>query len=448
MVRSALTVPSDSANRSSTAKKDIQTISISNTSEIVFDENTPYSTSSFTISKQYRRNITYSQDMNFSIGPVNIPVGLVFRSHETGNSYIQRSAEDGLEESRNPSSIGYLWHSVGLGLRAADALQFYAAQTGASSEGPSGNGSVVIDHLRYGAGAIRSSAYSIWREGREARSPGRLLLGGLDESAYVAPLNNVPTTIVNMTNIPDWKSPGLAVNSTFLSIKALGQESVALDFPSQQTMLGPGNGIWLPYTLGRRMFDLLGANLTVIGNFEKYNLTERYKVTVSRPIVPCSYLTNTTTLEFGFTGTNLTVFVLISDLTVKLPDTVDGADSCYLTISASQYDDGIVALGEDMLKSLYRVYDLQNQVISLALTDFAANRTRSIKPIPAEGGVAAMGLSVSAGGSGNGSGSGAGGGGGAAGNNSGSGAMSLSMGSGHSAAFASFGALAVLMFWL
>jgi len=64
-----------------------------------------------------------------------------------------------------------------------------------------------------------------------------------------------------------------------------------------------------------------------------------------------------------------------------------------VVILASPDDESPALFGEEVLRSLYRVYDLENEVISIAFTDFNATNIRSIKPIPAQGGVSAMNLS-------------------------------------------------------
>lgn len=415
--QAALTIEiPDTASHSSSAFVGGQTISITNTSEIIFDDGFPGSTPTRTLSRPFRRNITYSDDTNATIAGVPLPTGLNFRSFEL----LESIQEIPNAESGFPIPIPYFSHTIGLGFRATSPKYFWAVQSGLEPANGQGNASVIVDEL-LSQDIIRSNTYSIWRDTAEKGSPGQVLLGGLDESAFTAPLINLETYVVNSTNSPDWQAPGLVVNTSLVSITPDGQQGLDIDFPSHQTTIGAGNGIFLPNTLAGRMFDLLGANLTVRYDWQPVNMTEAYRRTIAQAIVPCSYLTNTTTIDFSFTGTNLTVAVPISDITIQLgaengwPETV-----CQLMVRASLDDESPAAFGEELLKRLYRVYDLENEVISVALRDFEASGNGTVKPIPTQGGVAAMDLStVEEGSSGDGSG-------GAAGNNT-SGAMGLTM---------------------
>jgi hypothetical protein len=320
----------------------------------------------------------------------------------------------------DPTPGYYPYYTLGLGFRATAPKYFWAVQSGREPYNGRMNASVVVEDF-LNQDVIRSNTYSIWRDSAEKGSPGHLLLGGLDESAYVAPLINLQTYVVNATNSPDWQAPELVVNTSFVSITPEGQEGLNLDFPSHQTIIGAGNGIFLPNNLARRMFELLGANLTVSYHWEPLNMTDSHRLSLSQGNVPCTYLTNTTTLDFRFEGTNLTIPVPISDITYQLNPASWGEDQCQLLIRASTDDESPAALGEELLRSLYRVYDLENEVISVALSRYARTTGNgTINPIPSQGGVAAMNLpNEGAGGS-------EGENGGAADNNT-SGAMSVSV---------------------
>jgi hypothetical protein len=61
-------------------------------------------------------------------------------------------------------------------------------------------------------------------------------------------------------------------------------------------------------------------------------------------------------------------------------------------IATNPAEDNIVYLGSPFLKKVYHVHDLDNKVISVALTNTTTLTTRDIVPIPAKGGVASMNL--------------------------------------------------------
>jgi hypothetical protein len=118
------------------------------------------------------------------------------------------------------------------------------------------------------------------------------------------------------------------------------------------------------------------------------------------PSVPCSYITNSSTIDISFVGIaseTFTMHVPMSDITWRNgsgPNLNEGPlkVGCRLSILAQQT--GLPGgFSPGMLKNVYAVYDLDNMQLSVATPDWTDGRSDDILPIPAAG-VAALGESV------------------------------------------------------
>lgn len=93
-------------------------------------------------------------------------------------------------------------------------------------------------------------------------------------------------------------------------------------------------------------------------------------------VVPCALANNDGTLNYGFGGPGGPVIkVAVSDLVLPLvlnsgrrPKFSDGSDACQLGIQPA--GNLPILLGDTFLRSAYAVYDLYNNRIALAQTDF------------------------------------------------------------------------------
>lgn len=367
----------DNPNLSSSSDKDYKTIVINNSSA----HQLPSLELGFSLSETY----VYTSD-NYSIGALAFIPSLSFISFM--KRQILFELPRGNETSIIEGNYTQPWHRVGFGVPEASAANYDKLKNNSQSGAYGG----VIDDLRYGVGAIRSKSYSLWLDAPEDHS-GHLLLGGLDTDAYTGPLTSLPTTIYTEETWI-WSLPVLTVNTSFTSVTTSGQnQSLNLSLPVGITALTTNPNTSLPPFVAKAIWDALGADYKPDGIDVGYS--ELAQLVVASPRVPCSYLTNSSTLDFQFTGSNITVSVPMSDITIKRTRPGDDGDFeyCRLTIMAS-WGPGPSFLGADMLKNVYQVYDLDNNVVSVALTNFTS-AGRNIVPIPEEGGVAAMNLSIS-----------------------------------------------------
>lgn len=102
-------------------------------------------------------------------------------------------------------------------------------------------------------------------------------------------------------------------------------------------------------------------------------------------VVPCSVGTKNGSLIYGFSGsTGPKITVPVSELILPLTDSSgssptyrNGEEACTLGIMSSG-STGVSLLGDTFLRSAYVVYDLANNMIALANTDFNATATNVV----------------------------------------------------------------------
>jgi hypothetical protein len=114
-----------------------------------------------------------------------------------------------------------------------------------------------------------------------------------------------------------------------------------------------------------------------------------YDVHHGAPVVPCSFLQNSSTLDITLAAaSNLTFSVPISEITRRNGDGPqfdegNGNDTCVLAILPTPK--GLPNyLSKAMLKNLCLLFDLENNVVSAALTNFTSTHNNVI-PVPVGG---------------------------------------------------------------
>ena len=219
-------------------------------------------------------------------------------------------------------------------------------------------------------GLIRSNAYSLWLDDVEA-STGSILFGGADTDKYHGQLQSLPIQreynqfadfIITLSGM------NIAIDGRNRSLKTDLPTAVLLDSGSSLT--------YLPNDLVRNIYDLLQVT---------------YDNRQGAAFADCRLANQNITLDFTFTTP--TISVPISELVFDgetsdseerqdpdsqsaggSPDPRDNRDSlCYFGIAPAE--GSMAVLGDTFLRSAYVVYDLENNEISLAQTNF--NSTES-----------------------------------------------------------------------
>ena len=205
-------------------------------------------------------------------------------------------------------------------------------------------------------GVISANAYSLWLNDLDA-STGSILFGGVDTAKYNGDLQTVPVI----------KEQGV-YQEFIIALTGLTANGQSILSPSDAigVLLDSGSSLsYLPSSITDNLYSAFNAE---------------YNSNAGAAIVSCDLATNNpnTNVEFSFSGA--TISVPLDELVL-----IDGYNRrnqpiCILGISESG-DDGTAVLGDTFLRSAYVVYDLENNEISLAQTNFNATGDSSVSEI-------------------------------------------------------------------
>lgn len=200
---------------------------------------------------------------------------------------------------------------------------------------------------------------------------GSILFGGIDTKKYTGDLIAVEVYPTDGRQVTSFTVAFTSLSATSSS----GSDQLTPSSYAQAAILDSGTTITLlPNDVIDAVFAELGASVS-----EKLGV----------PVVPCSLANNPGTLNYGFGGSGgPTIKVAMSQLVTPLgfsgedSTNANGETLCQLGIQAAGTLP--VLFGDTFLRSAYVVYDLDNNQIALAQTDF--NSTDSnIVPFPSMG---------------------------------------------------------------
>ncbi|RKF63317.1 putative aspartic-type endopeptidase opsB [Golovinomyces cichoracearum] len=267
-------------------------------------------------------------------------------------SYVDGSGAEG----------DYVNDDVMIGTTKIKNLQFGVGYSSSSSQGILGIG-YSINEVQVGRaqrkpypnlpmrmvkdGLIKSNAYSLWLNDLDA-STGSILFGGIDTAQYVGPLKTVPIQKIG------------GVHSEFLITMtglSIGNKVISNDM-AQAVLLDSGSSLtYLPDYIVKYIYELLDA---------KYDASEQ------AAYVPCSYAKSSITLNFTFSEPVITVDM--SELVIPISNSRsqqdDETSACLFGIAPA--GTGSSVLGDTFIRSAYLVFDLDNNRISMAQTNFNA----------------------------------------------------------------------------
>ena len=193
-------------------------------------------------------------------------------------------------------------------------------------------------------GTISSNAYSLWLNDLDA-STGSILFGGVDTDKFHGTLSTLPILqeqgtyaefIIALTDM------GIGNNKT--SLFANSNIPVLLDSGSSL--------MYLPDNVATALYQRFNA---------------RYDSRQQAAFVDCDLANQDGTLDFGFSG--VTISVPYNELVITAAIS-RGVPVCILGIGPA--GNSVSVLGDTFLRSAYVVYDLANNEISLAQTNFNA----------------------------------------------------------------------------
>lgn len=236
-------------------------------------------------------------------------------------------------------------------------------------------------------GLINSNAYSLWLNDLDAET-GSLLFGGVNTEKYIGDLATLP--IQRTTRSPTPREFIITLTDLSLSAPDGSNQQNLISNRAEPVLLDSGSSLtYLPDDLAQIVMEAVNAEFAA-----------RSRVA----IVPCSLAENTTVLNFRFTDP--VISVPMNELV--LPPTrrsssdsgsSSGSTSSSSTGSTSGADaftlaDGLTraclfgiafagenpsVLGDTFLRSAYVVYDLDNDEISIAQTNFNSTTDRILE---------------------------------------------------------------------
>ena len=197
-------------------------------------------------------------------------------------------------------------------------------------------------------GLIKSNAYSLWLNDLGANT-GSLLFGGVNKAKYHGELETLPIQTID---------GGYSEFFIALTGVAFASESDSHNYSSSSlpaaVLLDSGSSLtYLPDSLAKNIYD----DLDII-----------YEQSSGVAYAPCSLANKNVNITYTFSSP--TINVGIDELIIESGPLYfkDGTPACVFGIVPA--GDSTAVLGDTFLRSAYVVYDLANNEISLANTNF------------------------------------------------------------------------------
>ncbi|KAI4229325.1 MAG: hypothetical protein L6R36_000978 [Xanthoria steineri] len=232
----------------------------------------------------------------------------------------------------------------------------YPANVAQTSTG-SGRTYPNLPQLLVNQGIIQSNAYSLWLDDIDSAA-GSLLFGGVDTDKFHGSLQTLPVQQMQ----GEYRHFVITLSGLSLSGGSGRNRSFEQELPAA-VLLDSGSTItYLPQQLTDEVYAALGIEVDPL----------------ARPgyvDVDCSLAQSEETLNFAFTS--VTIAVPMSELV--LPGGRRSRTGCMFGIVATDADSTVGIFGDTFLRSAYVVYDLDNNEISLAQTNFDATTSSPVE---------------------------------------------------------------------
>jgi len=213
-------------------------------------------------------------------------------------------------------------------------------------------------------GLINTVAYSLWLNDLDASS-GSILFGGIDTKKYKGELTRIEVYPTQQ----DIFTAFLVAMTSLAAYSPTGSDTLtSIHFPIPVVLDSGTTLSYLPTDLAKQIWTEVGAI---------------YSADFGVAVIPCNMQNSKGYFSFGFAGPsgpriNVTMDELVLDLTSGRPPVFasgryKGQDVCEFGIQ--NFTSAPYLLGDTFLRSAYVVYDLINNQVGIAATDF--NSTES-----------------------------------------------------------------------
>lgn len=218
-------------------------------------------------------------------------------------------------------------------------------------------------------GLIPTTAYSLWLNDLDA-SKGQILFGGIDTKKFEGDM-----LAIDVLESQPGIFTSFEITMTSLTAKSpSGSDVLGSDEFALPVVLDSGTTLsYLPTALAAQIWKEVGAV---------------YLRSDQNAFIPCAMRNSPGTFEFGFAGPNgPRISVDMTELVLPLGDEGErgpafpsgkyqGQEACQFGIQ--NYTSEPYLLGDTFLRSAYVVYDLENNQIGLAKTDFNSTESNII----------------------------------------------------------------------
>ncbi|KAI8964640.1 acid protease [Daldinia sp. FL1419] len=310
-----------------------------------------------------------SDSSSFSVvGENEFSISYVDGSHSKGD-YISEAFEIGGAQLSNLTmglgvNTDIPYGLVGVGYVASEAIVSTTRTTSSEYD----NLPVVMQKQ----GLIATNAYSLWLNDLDA-STGSILFGGIDTKKYQGDLTRINIYKDSRSGI--FSSFTVALTSVGASSSS-GTDTLSSEFPIPVVLDSGTTLSYLPTDLAEQMWQEVGAEYD--GDF-------------SVPLIPCSMKNSQGHFSFGFGGSGGPVInVAMDELVLPLTSSgksfalADGESACQFGVQNFSSSSSSFLLGDTFLRSAYVVYDLVNNEVALAPTDFNST-TSNVVAFPSQG---------------------------------------------------------------
>ncbi|KAI2622373.1 acid protease [Hypoxylon sp. NC1633] len=305
------------------------------------------------------------------VGKSDFDISYVDGSHSRGD-YIADTFEIGGAKLSNMTmglglSTDIPYGLIGVGYALNEAI------VGSTQSASSSYDNLPV--LMQKEGLISTNAYSLWLNDLDA-STGSILFGGIDTEKYKGDLTRI--NIYKDTQSEAFTSFLVALTSLQASSSSGTDQLSSKEFPVPVVLDSGTTFSYVPTDIAEQVWKEVGAI---------------YSSQVGVALLPCKMETSAGHFAFGFGGPggpviNITMDELVLPLTSDGSSTpfksgpYSGQDACQFGIQ--NFSSPTYLLGDTFMRSAYVVYDLVNNEIGIAPTDFNATGSHVVA-FPSEG---------------------------------------------------------------
>ncbi|KAF2145974.1 uncharacterized protein K452DRAFT_104194 [Aplosporella prunicola CBS 121167] len=281
-------------------------------------------------------------------------------TYEYVNSKFNISYVDG-----SGAAGDYVTDTFWFGSQNLTDMQFGVGYTSSSGEGVLGIGFAInevavnraqldpypnLPQLLVNKDLIQSSAYSLWLNDLDA-STGSILFGGVDTEKYHGTLQTLPILQEN------GKYREFVIALTGVGYN--GESDTFYDGAASVLLDSGSSLMYLPDDVAESIYDEVGAE---------------YSEEQGAAFIDCAAANKDDTLEFKFSSP--TISVPMNELVI-VAGYNNGEPVCFFGVAKAGSSSSV--LGDTFLRSAYVVYDLENNEISLAATNFNSTSSNVVE---------------------------------------------------------------------